>query len=364
MKKFALLTLALFAALPLAALRCGDKAVELPIMKYLNGPRCQVSTPAREGTLRVLTFVHTQAQGAHSTAAMLMALDAMHPGKLTQLLITPDPESDAASLLPVIRQSRVGLAVDSSRRITMQYMAGSLLFPKTFVIDHKGEIIWCGETVDLGEMLQNCFARKFDAAAEKKVCPMMDELQTLLRESSERKMKQLTDKIFALIPDHPGALRMRLFALENSNRIPQAWELLNDRLKAVPASARLYFTAVDFISRYPFVKESTRTLLASFDRNIKSTDSRCMMAWELLKRFQYDLTALEYADLLAGGKEPENPQLRRLWLMIRAQVAYLAGDLPGAIRYQKQIPPSPAAGNKDPMLEYFEGAEKLKKTLP
>lgn len=367
MKKLYLLILLVAAASPLAALRCGEKAAELPNLKYLHGSRIQVSAPAAPGTLRILTFVHTRAQGAQGTAAMLTALDSIHKNRVTQIMITPDPESDAASLLPLIRRSRTALALDSSRRITMQYMAGSLLFPKSFVIDHKGTIIWCGESVDLGEMLQNYFAGTFDRSATEKVCPMLDELQTLLRESSERKMKQLTDKIFAIVPDHPGALRMRLFALENSSRIPQAWELLQSRLKAAPGSARLYFTAIDFVSRYGYFRSRLGDVLSQFDRNVKSGDSRCMMAWELLKRFQYNLQALEYANKLLGTQAPRSFELRRVWLAARAQVAYLAGDLPKAIAYQKQISAlnlSLGIKTPDPLLEYFTGAEKLKKALP
>ena len=362
MKKYCLLTLLFLTALPLAALRCGDKAVELPSMKYLHGMRMQLNQPAKEGTLKVLTFIHTRAQGSAGTVSMLLALDNIHKGRISQLLITPDPESDAMTLMGIVRRGRMGYAVDTNRRVTMQYMAGSLLFPKSFVIDHKGKIIWCGETVDLGEMLQNCCSNRFEVSASEKVCPMLEEMQTLLRETGERKMKQLTDRIFAISPAHPAALRMRLFALENSNRIPEAWKLINERLKAAPGAARLYFTALDFVSRYPFFRKELSSLLGRFENNIKTEDSRCMMAWELLQRFQYNITALEYANRLAGKTTPQKPELRRLWLAVRARVAYLAGDLPKAISYQKKltIPGAPA----DTMLEYFTGAEKLKKDLP
>ncbi len=359
MKKSCLSVLLLLAALPLAALRCGDKAVELSSMKYLYGKPLQLTQVAREGSLKILTFLHTRAQGSAETVAMLTAFEGLHRGKLTQLLITPDPETDAMTLLPPVRQGRMNYAVDSSRRITMQYMAGSLLYPKSFVIDHKGTIIWCGETVDLGEMLKEYFDNRFDSRAAAKVCPMLDELQTLMRESSERKMKQLTEKIFEISPAHPAALRMRLFALENSNRIPEAWSLLQDRLNARPDAARLYFTAIDFVSRYPFFRKDLRQNLRRFEANVKAPESRCMMAWELLQRFQYDLTALEYADILPGKTAPRSPALRRLFFAVRARVAYLAGNVPQAIEFQKLVAPSP--GMKDPMLEYFKGVEALRK---
>ena len=362
MKRLFLFLFALCISLPLWALRCGEKAVELPNLKYLTGVRYPVALPLNENRLRCVTFVHTYGRGAGETVSMLRGWGRIYGKKLQQTVVTPDPESDAQSLLPAFRGSSIAFAVDSKRRITMQYMAGSLLYPKSFVIDPKGNVIWCGETVDLGEMLQEYFSGKFDAAAAEKISPMLDELQTLLRESSERKMKVLTDKIFAISPAHPGALRMRLFALENSNRIPQAWTLISERIKAAPQSARLYFTAVDFMSRYPYFKSDFVKLMSGFEQRVKDMDSRCVMAWELLKRFKYDLDALKYARILLGEKAPDKVELRRIWFAARAQIAYLTGDISGAVRFQKQA--LPPGSRKDPMLDYFTGVEKMRKELP
>lgn len=361
MKKCVLCLCLLLSALSLAALQCGEKAVELPVLKYLNGNRFSVAVPLPDNQLRIVTFVHTYARGAQSTVNMLNALSHLHKSRIRQIVITPDPESDALALAKMFRQSGIAFAVDSSRRTTQQYMAGSLLYPKSFVIDRKGTVIWCGETVDLGEMLQSFFAGTFDAAAAEKISPMLDELQTLLRESSERKMKQLTDKIFAISPAHPGALRMRLFALENSNRIPQAWALLQERINAAPAAARLYFTAMDFVGRYTYFKRFLPQLLFGFEQHVKDTDPRCMMAWELLKRFQYDLQALEYAHILLGKTAPASGEIRKIWFAARAQAAYMTGDVSKAIYYQQQCLPGNAAA--DPRLQFFKGVEKLKKRL-
>jgi tetratricopeptide (TPR) repeat protein len=236
-------------------------------------------------------------------------------------------------------------------------MGGSLLYPKSFVIDPEGVIIWSGETVDLGEMLQDYFAGTFDRKAAEKTAPMLEELQTLLRESSEPRMRALVNKIFELSPAHPGALRIRLFSLENSGRIPQAWELLEERLKAAPGTGRLYFTAIDFISRYAYFRPRLGGVLKNFAARIRDPQLRCAMAWELLQRFQYDLTALEYACRLLGETPPADAGLGRLWYAAKARTAYLTGDLSGAVRFQKSA--SRSGQGKDPMLEYFEGAAKL-----
>lgn len=363
MRKLCLFFAAAFAFSPLWALRCGDNAAELPArMTCLNGLLRPVAAPAEKGKLRVVTFIHTRVSGAAATVNMISSLGAFYRGRAEMTVITPDPESDAAVLRGAFRGSPAAYAVDSGRRVTMQYMAGSLLYPKSFVIDHRGVIIWCGETVDLGEMMQEYFSGKFNAAAAAKVCPMLDELQALLRESSERKMKQQTQKIFAVVPAHPAALRMRLFALENTGRIPAAWELLQEQMKAAPVNARLYFTVVDFISRYGYFVPQLRNVLRAFEQNIKSGESRCMMALELLKRFKYQLVPLEYAHRLLGNTAPSDLRFRSAWFAARAQAAYMAGDLKKAIRYQQQV--RVPGGTADPMLEYFKGVEKLQKQFP
>ena len=154
---------------------------------------------------------------------------------------------------------------------------------------------------------------------------------------------------------------MRLFALENSNRIPQAWALLQERIKAAPAAARLYFTAMDFVGRYTYFKRFLPQLLSGFEQHIKDTDPRCMMAWELLKRFQYDLQALEYAHILLGKTAPASGEIRKIWFAARAQAAYMTGDVSKAIYYQQQCLPGNAAA--DPRLQFFKGVEKLRKRL-
>ena len=357
MKRLFLLILLVSGALDLAALRTGDKAVELPRLKFINGVQTPVALPLKQNVLRVITFVLTRARGAEGTVGMLTALDRMYRGRVRQIVVTPDPESDALSLRGALRNSGVAFGLDSSRRITLQYMGGSLLYPKSFVIDPEGVIIWSGETVDLGEMLQDYFAGTFDRKAAEKTAPMLEELQTLLRESSEPRMRALVNKIFELSPAHPGALRIRLFSLENSGRIPQAWELLEERLKAAPGTGRLYFTAIDFISRYAYFRPRLGGVLKNFAARIRDPQLRCAMAWELLQRFQYDLTALEYACRLLGETPPADAGLGRLWYAAKARTAYLTGDLSGAVRFQKSA--SRSGQGKDPMLEYFEGAAKL-----
>ena len=357
MKKISLFLFVFLAAFQLAALRCGDKAAELPRLKYISGRPVKVAAARNADDLRIVTFILTRAGNTGSSVAMLSALDQMYRGKIFQTIITPDPESDAMTIVPMLKNTNVSLAVDSGRRITMQYMAGSLLYPKSFVIDRSGNIIWAGESIDLSEMLQEFFAGTFDGEKEKKLAPMLEEMQSVLREGNERKMKKLCDRIFEISPAHPGALRMRLFSLENSGRMPAAWDLLEQRITAVPAKGRLYFTAVDFISRYRYFNPKLGQILKNFDRHVKDQTLRTSLAWELLNRFQFDITALVFADRLLGSEAPAESEFRRMWYASRARVACLTGDIEGAIRFQKQcaIP-----GRRDPMLEYFEGAARLR----
>ena len=107
MKKYVLCLCLLLFALSLAALQCGEKAVELPVLKYLNGNRFSVAVPLPDNQLRIVTFVHTYARGAQSTVNMLNAWSHLHKSRIRQIVITPDPESDALALANMFRQSGI-----------------------------------------------------------------------------------------------------------------------------------------------------------------------------------------------------------------------------------------------------------------
>ena len=194
------------SASPLYALRPGDPAEELAV-KWIRGVPLAVLPPAKEelktDELKAVVFLLTRSANAPETLTLLNRLRRTYAGSVRFALVTPDREADAAQLLAAFPDFTLPFGIDEKRKLTAQYMNGSLLYPMAFVIDPDGKILWNGEAVDLGEMLEAWRTKQFDAALQRRISPQLDELQTLLRANNDRRMKQVTAAILRAIPAMP-----------------------------------------------------------------------------------------------------------------------------------------------------------------
>ena len=353
---------ALFAALPPCfALYPGEKALPLTKVEWVNGTPFGVDPidAEKQPELRAAVFVLCRAAIADDNVANLAALQRALGGKLRCAILTPDPVDDARAL--VARHSSLPLPVgaDRERKLTAQYMAGSLLYPQAFLIRRDGTIVWRGEVIDLAEAAANALAGKLDLRTEAEVSRRIDELQSRMRDREERRQKQILADIFRLVPDHPAAIRMRLFVLENTGRYDEAWRFIEERLKAVPASARLYFTALELAARGGADDARLEWLLAGFRRNITDPKMHLMMAWSLLVRFPENPIALRAAAglLPASGSDFGFHAARATF---RARI----GDLKGALEDQQSaIAAARAAGDENAAVAAQRSAEFLKTAL-
>ena len=334
----ALLLLAAAGTSPLFALRPGENALELNKINWLRGGISLAPEPdSAAASPRIVVFVLTRGTTAPETFAMLRNLSSRHPG-LRTAVITPDPAADAEALLRRINPGSVAFGLDSERAITPQYMAGSLFYPTAFLIASDGRIIWRGEAVDLPEALQSYFAGKLDLKLQTRLSPLLEELQTLIRDSNDIKMRRLTDEILELDPANPAALRIRIFTLENTGRQTDAWQLLTREISRSPQVPRLYFTALDLATRYPVLRPELPAVLKQFASKVTAFDSRNLMAWSLLNALPGDGTALTAAAELcrglsdAGLSAPETASLHAT----RALLAYRLGRPDQALAEQQQ----------------------------
>lgn len=341
MKKL-LLTL-LFVAVcsaPLFALRPGDRALKLDRkVRVIRGKATDLSplddeTPQPE--LRAVVFLLCRAVNSISTAAMLDDLGRKYPGRLEVTIVTPDPTADAEEFKLATANSPVPLAVDVERKLTKEYMAGSLLYPMAFLVDRRGVIVWCGEAMDMAEKIQPALDGKISIATEAKIAELVADLQQLLRDQSDTKMRRVVDRIFDLEPGNAAAMRIRLFYLENTGRIPEARKLIDEQLKAAPRLVRLYFTAVDFAARYDYTDAELERIVGAFTRNIADPAARVRMAWMLLERFPYYPSALRMAAATLRQKLPDPPILRANAAAGRALLEYRLGNVEEALRYQRE----------------------------
>jgi len=340
MKKLWLCILfAVAAATPLFALRPGDKALKLDRLRMVRGKAIDVDPMAdrdQPPALRAVVFLLCRADNALATVAMLHDLERTFGKDLATAVVTPDPTPDAETLRDATRACPVPVAVDVERKLTRQYMAGSLLYPMAFLIGRDGVILWCGEALDLAEKIRPALEGRLSVATEAKIAEAVADLQQLLRDNSETQMRRLVRKIFDLEPGNAAAMRIRLFTLENTRRVEEARQLLREQLKAAPKLVRLYFTAVDFAARYPGSDAELGQIVDAFARNVPDPVMRVRMAWMMLERFPFNPSALRFAADVLRQPLPQSPLPRANAAAARALLEYRLGDVKKALDYQRE----------------------------
>ncbi|MBE6393176.1 MAG: hypothetical protein E7044_03875 [Lentisphaerae bacterium] len=314
MKRLLFCFFLLFYVCTLSALRCGDDVVELSGIKWLRGtPQTLTLKHNKEGRreYRIAVFMLTNTANSVQTLRVLNQLAQRYADMVQISVITPDSEQDANNLLGRIHTPYLSFGVDSKRHLTFRYMGGSMLFPMAFVAGQMRTIEWCGEAIDLPELLEETAKNPIDTDKYEKISPLLDELQMLLQSRDNRKMRLTASRIFRVDPGNAAALRMRLFYLENTSRSKEAWETLNEQLSAVPAKARLYHTAVDMIARYPQLAGELTAVTDKFLRNIKDPDSCDYMTWLLIDRFRFNSDALKAAVKIYEKSRVESKKQKR-----------------------------------------------------
>ena len=248
----------------------------------------------------------------------------------------------AARLLAAFPEFSLPFGVDEKRTLTAKYMNGSLLYPMAFVIDPEGKVIWNGEAVDLGEMLEAWRTRRFDAALQRRISPQLDELQTLLRANNDRRMKQVTAAILKSDPGNAAALRLRTFALENSGRAGEAWQLILSQIEKRPRLVRLYFSALDLAGRHPELGSRAAEIAERYSKAVNGDpDADNLMSYLLLNRRPEDPAALRAAQQLlrravASLPREASPALRASVTTTRALLEWRLGRPETAWKLQQE----------------------------
>ena len=340
---FALLT----AVLPLFALRPGDKIGNVQFkLKWIDCTPFKIGELNREEKavtppLQALVFLFTRSESSSRIINILEDTRKTHRKDLRIAVITPDTEHDARLFHRKHPDVRVRLAVDSERKLTPLFMAGSMLYPMAFVYDSDGRILWNGEAVDLPEAIQNILQNKNDIDKQRKISLLLDDMQQRMRTGEVRALQQLADKIFKLDPANASALRVLLFILENSGRHSEAWNILEERIKAVPSALRLYYTALDMVRRYPDLQTTKlSSVINGFYANAATAEQRLFFTETLLYNFSGNITALEAVANELGSKnagfEKLSPMEKARLYAAAARLRYLSGDLNGAIKFQQR----------------------------
>lgn len=369
MKKLSTLLLIAVCAANLFAVRPGDKAAAFGNVKWIRGQGFDVAEAVRlpkgkSKHLRMAVFLLCRASASEETVRMLDSLQAKNPD-LQIAILTPDPVADVQELLKDMPASGAAFGIDVERKTTPAYMAGNLLFPMAFLIDEKGMVVWCGEAVDAPEAVEKFFTSGLDSSTQREIASGIDNLQMLIRGGSEREMSHCVNDILSLEPGHPGALRIRVFVLEQSNRFHEAWALLLQEIDKSPKLTRLYVSAFDLIRRHKELDDKLPLLMEKFSLGVTKNEHLNAMAWGLLNSFDFNITALEYAKKFhaqASAQLKDSAPLE----MTAALLNYRLGNLDKAISHQDQASEileksgdASGAADSRKRAEFFRNTKKL-----
>lgn len=334
------------AVLPLFALRPGDKVGNPGFkLKWIDSTPFKIGELSKEDKavmpqLRALVFLFTRSESSDRVINILNNTMQAHRNSMRLAVITPDSEHDARLFRKKHPDVRVRMAVDSERKLTPLFMAGSMLYPMAFVYDADGKILWNGEAVDLPEAMQKILKKQNDVSRQRKISLLQDEMQQRMRTGELRALQQLSEKIFKLDPANASALRMMLFILENSGNREQAFKVLKERINAAPAELRLYYTALEMVRRYPALQTELASIINGFYGNAATLNQRLFFSETLLFNFSNNITALqavtkELRENQAGSAQL-SPMENARFYAAAARLRYLVGDLDGAIKFQQR----------------------------
>jgi len=344
MKKFALLAVCTLLPCLLWALRPGDRAEELKV-RWLKGKEIDLfpkikTTEKNNDKLVVVTFILTRAVNTAEAVKVLSLLQSEYQNKVRFGLVTPDEMADGEAFLQKFPDINFSFGLDEKRTLTPKYMNGSLLYPMSFVINNEGTILWCGELIDAGDFIKEFYSGASDLAREKKVAPMLDELQTTLQEANDKRMETLVKRILAADPGNAPALRMRTFILMQNNRPNEAYDLIKSQIAQTPSTPRLYFYLLNVTASSPNL---TKNLAADMDLYLKSVKpdpaADNFLANSLLTTFGNNIDALivaKHALARIDENTIANPLTAGTVSGTKALFYYKVGAVDQAIKYQQQ----------------------------
>lgn len=365
MRLIGLLIILLGTTMSLYAVRVGEAAPELKIKKWLYGSTPNFRVPKEErATSQKLTAVvcwGTWLDGPRDVTPTFASLQReFEKAGLNVVFISGEPEARVASFFTGKPAFPCAVGIDEKEQTLQNYLGTSRMFPRAFLVDPSGIIIWGGEAVDAENIIRLWFAKEFDSVKAGKLGQLYEDLEIMLRSRLDAKVEKKTDQILKLNPEDGFALRARLFYYEVSEKMPQAIEFLDQYSQKHPQNRSLYLAAFNLLSRQ--VPTETALVLKfakRYQANFK-TDPEALriLAENLMNSFPYLPGTLE----IAAEIIPTLNQTDSAALSTSALFYYKTGRIKTALEKQRQaisLLKEAEAADAVAMLKYYESAAKL-----
>lgn len=371
-KSVMLFCVLLLSCLNARALEIGGEAPPLEIREWLRGALIDFAVPKEmRKTSRKLTVVvcwGTWLAGARDVTPLLEQLQNKYGDREFRIiLISSETKEAVEKFLAGKKNFPCYVALDDTEKTTRAYMGRSRLFPKAFLIDPGGALIWSGEAVDLPGLINRYYENNFSAGDWKKIGKLYEELEVLLRSRIDESIARVTDDILKLNPEDGFAIRARLFYYDSTGQSDKAIEFLGRLTGETPDNAGIYMAAFNILrGQFPLNETKILEFAGTYLRNFEKDPAALQrLAFILLQDFGYMNGSLELVARLLPALENTSglaPAEKAAALSAAALYRYKTGHLAEAVTKQaeavRSLPPEEAA-EAEKLLKFYESALRL-----
>ncbi|MDD2404323.1 MAG: redoxin domain-containing protein [Victivallaceae bacterium] len=360
------LLILLLAVMPLYAVRIDEKAPDLKVKKWLLGSTPDfLASKSELATSKKLTVVvcwGTWLTGPRDVTPVFDRLQREF-GKsgMNTVFISGEPEDLVAAFIADRPGFSCRVGLDENELTLHAYLGNSRMFPRAFLIDPRGVVIWSGEAVDAESIIRLWFDGKFDSSKSVKLGKLYEDLEVMLRSRMNKDIEKKTDEILKLNPNDGFALRVRLFYYDVAKKTDEAIRFLDEYSQKNPDNLSIYLAAFNLLNRTDPIDADTVMKFAGRGRQSfqQNPDALQTIVETLLVSFPYLPGTLEFSAQIIE----QIPQNNASALAVAALFYYKSGRPEIAVEKQrravsmmKQLEKTAASE----MLKYYESALKMR----
>jgi thiol-disulfide isomerase/thioredoxin len=249
LKKMFLILFAMTMPFSLFALKPGDKATDLEILKWVKGNPITLDI-AKGRNVLVIEFWATWAPPCIEAMPLLADIQKKYADKgVVVVAISSEEEKGITEFIKPRNYINYRIALDDNKKTFKKYMGGDPGIPTLFIIGKDGIVLWKGYPMEIDGVLEKVTSGKFDIELQKKISLMHDELQKAMEKDSTSALGNIAESILEKDPKDDIALRARLYVFEKRNQPKEALAFLNKLQAKTPKHFRFYFMELSIMDK-------------------------------------------------------------------------------------------------------------------
>ncbi len=207
----------LFATSGALALELGEKAPELDVTDWAQGPPVTIASGAGKTVFVVELWGTFDADSLDAIEPLSKLYEKNRAQGLEVVSVTTEPLDDVKKVL-ADRKVPYRVAIDQNHNTVAAYMGDQKRLPFAVVVDKTGTVVWKGDPTDgMAEVVADVLAGKFDLKKTLALQELRDALEKATDADDWDEVARVCDRIFALAPGDTGAFNRRLRAFREKN---------------------------------------------------------------------------------------------------------------------------------------------------